>query len=371
MGEVKLLRPLRTFSPIEWHGRTAPSRDWLIEGVALRKTVCLFSGPGETGKSMLMQQLMTACAIGQPWLGMDVPRIRSFGIFAEDPQDEIWRRQEGISDHYQISHGDLEDMEMVSIDEVDDPCLYRPSKDAPAGRPTLLWSQITTHIHDTGVQLLVVDNVGAVFEANENYKEHVRPFIGMLIKLAREMNGCVLLVQHPGQAGELDGSAQSGSRSWRNSVRSQMILSRVPDEDKDNPSDERLLRFGKANYGRRRGGMRIEWRDGLFQPCTIADQRGGRLSQLDRIELRARLERALTTSIRAGEKFSMAKQSHVNVASVLLKDKSWGQFSWKEIMDECEAMLKEGKFNLVTIGPPSRLQILIRPASILYPGEPV
>lgn len=362
------LRPLATFSPIQWEGRIAPDPDWLIEDVVLRKTVALFSGPGETGKSMLMQQLMTACATEKPWLGMRVPNVRSFGLFAEDPQSVIWRRQEGINRHYCISHADLEDVEMMSIDEMDDPCLYRPTRDAQNGKPTRLWQQIVSKITEFGAQLVILDNVGAIFEANENYKEHVRPFIGLLIKLAREIDGAVVLIQHPGQAGENDGSAQSGSRSWRNSVRAQMILSRVPEEDPENPSDERVLRFGKANYGRRKAGMRIEWNDGLFVPCTLADQQGG-LTNLDRIELRAKVEQALRHGIARGNRYSMANGARNHIATELRRDKSWHRYAWGDINSACETMLAEGRIVLVDVKMDGHFKKCVRPLDVAYGGE--
>lgn len=369
MGELRqLLKPLPIFSPIDWQGRQAPERDWLIPGVVLKKTVCLFSGPGETGKSLIMQQLMTACALGKSWLGFDMPNVRSFGIFSEDPYEEVWRRQEGINGYYDAEHSDLGDMAMVHVEKLDDPCLYRPSKASPSGEPTRLLTQIGQRMRDNGDQLGILDNVGVLFQGNENYKEQVRPFIQYLIKLAYDIDGAIILLQHPAQAGETDGSGQSGSRVWRNSVRSMMLLGRVPDEDPENPSDERVLRFTKSNYGRRRKGMRIEWKEGLFVPCTIADEKGG-LSQFDRLELRGKIDRELVQRINAGDQFTLARNSPRNVAVTFHKDKVWHRYDKKEITAACEAMIAEGRLVQVEIGTGSRREVRVRPSSILYPSE--
>jgi RecA-family ATPase len=177
-----------------------------------------------------------------------------------------------------------------------------------------------------------------------------------------------MLLQHPAQAGETDGSGQSGSRVWRNSVRSMMLLGRVPDEDPEDPSDERVLRFTKANYGKRRKGMRIEWKDGLFVPCTIAAEKGG-LSQFDRLELRAKIERELIHRINSGEQFTLARNSPKNVAVQFHRDKSWHRYDKREIAESCDTMLKEGRLVQIETGPESRRDIRVRPASILYPSE--
>lgn len=369
MGEVVKLKPLRVVSPIIWEGRRAPERDWLIEGIVLKKTVSLFSGRGGIGKSLIMQQLMTACALGSEWLGMRVPAVRSFGLFAEDPHDEVWRRQEGISEHYRCRHGDLEDMNFMSVDEMDDPCLYRPTKAALAGEPTRLWNQVEHQVRESGSQLVVVDNVGAVFEGNENYKEHVRPFIGMLIRLARDIDGAIMLLQHPSMAGDASGSGESGSRMWRSTVRSQMILD-YPKEavDDDEPSDERIVRFGKNNYGRIRAPLRVEWKNGVFVPSTIAGQRGGRLDITALLELRAKIEIAVKRGMERGERYSLARGT-IHAASLLLKDKEWNVYSWSEIANACEGMVKDGKLVIVSVGTGVREKKLVRPLGVSYPGE--
>ena len=57
------------------------------------------------GKSLLMQQLMTAAATGKQWFDRSMPRCKTFGLFGEDPEDESWRRREDISRFYDVEHG--------------------------------------------------------------------------------------------------------------------------------------------------------------------------------------------------------------------------------------------------------------------------
>ena len=370
MPVAQILQPLRTISPIRWQGRQAPPRDWLIEGVVLRKTVSLFSGRGGVGKSLLMQQLMTAAALGRQWLDRQVPPVRTFGIFAEDPEDELWRRQEDICRFYDVEHGDLEDVELMSLDDLDNPSLYRVTKSEPNGAPTPLWFQIVNRIIDSGAQLVILDNAAAIFEANENFKEHVRPFIGLLIKLARDIDGAVILLQHPGKDGEADGSGLSGSRMWRNSVRSQMVLG-IPKEanDDEEPTDERVLKFGKANYGKRSATLRIEWRDGVFVPCTLAGQQGGSLTNFDLLGLRGKILTAMRKGIQRGERYSLVRQARNNVGAVLRQEREWHRYTWADIMGCCEAMVKDGRLILASVGTSARSVTLVRPADIAYSGE--
>jgi hypothetical protein len=53
---------------------------------------------------------MTCTSIGRSWLGIPTPRVESLGIFCEDPEDELHRRQADINRLYDCDFSDLEDM---------------------------------------------------------------------------------------------------------------------------------------------------------------------------------------------------------------------------------------------------------------------
>lgn len=369
-NNVLKLRPFKTISPIQWQGRRPPERDWLIEGVLLRKTVCLFAGAGALGKSLLMQQLMTACGTGQPWLGMRVPRCRTFAMFCEDPEEEVWRRQENICRHMDVDFADLEDVDFQTISQMEDPTLYKVMGKNDSGKSTWLWGNLVQHVMNIGAEIVIIDNANAVFEANENFKEHVKPFLHMLTKLARDINGGVILIQHPSQAGDVDRSAKAGSRAWYDTVRAQMIIE-YPKEfgPDDEPSDERILRFGKQNYGKRGKPMRIEWKDGVFVPCTLSAEQGGALSMFDFRELMAKIGIALRQGIDRGERFTIANGSPNHVGTILRREKAWQRYTWDEIRSACDSMMKDGRLVTVEVGPPSKRTVMIRPSDSRYPGE--
>lgn len=372
MAEVVPIKPLRTISPTRWTGKRAPEREWMIEGLCVRKTTCLFSGVGGIGKTLLAQQLMTACATSKTWLGHQVAHCRSFALFAEDPEEEVWRRQEGVGEHYQVSHGDLDDIDMMTLNELDSPVLYGVSKADPAGHMTRLWMQIESFVRERGHQLVVLDNVNAIFGGNANYPEQVRPFLQNLNRLARDIDGLVLLIQHPSASGEGDSLAQAGTRVWRNTVRAQIIMQIPKDEDEADPSDERIIRIGKNNYGKRAPPLRISWDKGVFIPVLMSQTKGGRLTQFDELELRAKIAIALRRMIPMGTSFSLAEKSRIHVASVLKKaGPEWNGYTWAEIRSAADGMFSAGQIVAVTVGTGHRSVVYVRPNDVTYPGEKV
>lgn len=64
-------------------------------------------GDGGLGKSLLAQQLQASTAPGTIWLGLPVEQIVSLGLYCEDGEDELWRRQCEINADYGIDHSAL------------------------------------------------------------------------------------------------------------------------------------------------------------------------------------------------------------------------------------------------------------------------
>lgn len=369
----QLLRPLRSINPGRWAGRKAPPRDWLIEGVCLRKTVCLFNGPGSAGKSLLMLQLQTAAALGIPWLGRDVKQCRSFGLYAEDPEDEVWRRFEDIARHYGVPLEDLsEEVELLCADLIDaGPALYKAARRDAVGFMTPLWSQIRRFCVDNGRQLVIIDNAAFCYQADRIDEGQVVHFMDQLKNLAVEIDGCVMILQHPSASGMETKSGEAGSRGWNNSARSRIFLTFPPemDDPENDPSDERVMRFMKANYGPRHKGLRIEWQDGVFVPVTISDQLGGRLATSQLIELNSLVFKAISDMFAAGERVNIERRAKNNVASILSKLPEWRPYAWAEILDSASYLVRVGRLAYPWLGPKSRRARALRPADQLFPGE--
>lgn len=372
-AKVQALRPFRFSRTSDWT-RKPPPRDWLIEGLALRKTVMVFNGSGAVGKSLLMQQLMTSCAIGGDFLGQRMPVVSSFGWFGEDPVDELERRAEDINHHYGIAPGDTEGrMTITAADEMDDPVLYHAATRASEGRPSQAWRNITGHVLKEGCQLVVLDNAALIFEGNANYPELVSPFMQECKHLAANMaggeGGLVVIIQHPSQEGENSGSGQAGARAWSNLARSRLLMSfpKEWDEDSEEICYERVLRTKKNNYGPRKGPLRVKWDQGVFIP--VAGRGHGRFSTSEWIEFCSQIVAWVRASVKRGDRLSLTNGAPDHLATRLAKDPAWKMYDRGEIESAAARLVDEGRLVLRDVGKGTRARRLLRTPDTTYPGE--
>lgn len=255
----------RSFSPGRWQDRRSTPYDWIVEGCFLRGTVAILSGDGGLGKSLLMQQLATAAATGRDWLGMATKPCKAYCIFCEDDGDELHRRQERINVHYGCEMGDLEGV-MYADRAGEDSVLIRFEKWGDKCATTPLFDTIRREVKGLGSQIVVLDTVADVFSGNEVDRNQPRRFIRELRRLAIEIQGVVILTQHPSAEGLASGSGKSGSTGWNNSARSRLYLT-VPKTKKDEepPPNQRLLKTMKNNASAPGGKIDLIWRDGVFE----------------------------------------------------------------------------------------------------------
>ncbi|WP_265026478.1 AAA family ATPase [Wolbachia endosymbiont (group A) of Bibio marci] len=67
----------------KWVG-SPPEKEFIIQDWLSIGNVSYLSGDYEVGKSLLVQQLMTAVATGKPWLSIDVKQVKTYALFCED-----------------------------------------------------------------------------------------------------------------------------------------------------------------------------------------------------------------------------------------------------------------------------------------------
>src|SRR3954469_7258114 len=106
--------PLHIINPVDLATQPVPRREWIVEDWLPIGCVAMNYGDGGTGKSLLAQQLMSATALGKPWCGLEVMPCRSFGLFCEDDEAELHRRQVDICGAIGANMIDLEAMRWVS-----------------------------------------------------------------------------------------------------------------------------------------------------------------------------------------------------------------------------------------------------------------
>lgn len=255
--------PVNWVEAASWDGKTPPPREWVIEGLVPKRTVTLLSGDGGVGKSLLAQQMMTSCVLGQDFLGMSAMPCRALGVFCEDEMAELQRRQRQICESLEIRESDLDGLSMASrVGEDNILCDFDRRTDE--ARPSPFFEQIRMRAMSTGAQIVLIDTVADTFGGNENVRPQVRAFVQMLSGLARDIDGAVIATAHPSAAGMATGSGYSGSTAWSNTVRSRIYLTRPEEEDEESDQDVRVLKVMKANYGRTGGKVRLKWSRGSF-----------------------------------------------------------------------------------------------------------
>lgn len=261
---------LRTLDPLTLIDKPVPERSWLVENWIPDRNVTMLGGDGGLGKSLLAMQLMTAAAIGRDWLGLGVKPCKALGLFCEDDEDEIHRRQAAINEHYGIGFGDLENLNWVVRPEQDSALVEFDREDRWINtdklKPTEFFQRFHDACQDFGAQLIVVDSLHDVFQGNENARGQARQFIHLLRGLAHDCEACVIVAAHPSLTGLTSGSGFSGSTAWNNAVRSRLYLT-IPeyDEDEDPDPDARVLARKKSNYSGRNDSLNLRWSEGVFE----------------------------------------------------------------------------------------------------------
>lgn len=370
VGNDFVLAPLRIIDPLSLIGKPIPSREWLWPDWIPMRAVTAFYGDGGTGKSLLSQQLMTCCAVGADFLGCTVRKCRVLGVFCEDDEDELHRRQASINQAMGLGFGDLEHMHWIS--RVGEENLLMTFAADGRGEVTPLYHQIVTAAKLQGVELVVIDTAADTFGGNENIRVQVRQFISALNRLALEINGAVMLLAHPSQSGRSTGSGDGGSTAWNNSVRSRLYLQRPVEEGSTTPvdPDARLLSRLKANYARTGDKVNLRWKNGAFEGdgAPLADERQG--GGVDRLY---RAQKAFIDGLRELTSKGMRGNSYKGQATYLPKQiKSFtaaaDDFSVDELERAMSFLMREGRIRSVEEGPKSRRRSFIKEVAPDLPG---
>jgi RecA-family ATPase len=266
--------PMVIVDPRTLEGKPVPERRWIVPGwLPFGYTTALY-GDGGTGKTLLAQQLMTSCATGVPWLGMSTMPCPVFGLFCEDDEDELHRRQDAINAHCGINFSDLGNMRWVSGVGADN---FLVSFDYERMIRLPRFEELTKAALDFQARLVIVDTAADTFGGNENDRSQVRQYVGAgLNRLARALDGgrggAVLLNAHPSRFGMSGlGDGDGASTAWSNTVRSRLSLVRPKDDGETKAdSDERILSRKKANYASIGTEIRLRWQRGVLAPVQPA-----------------------------------------------------------------------------------------------------
>lgn len=303
--------------PKDWMGHNAPARRFIIPGWLVRGHAGLLSGMEGVGKSLIAQQMLTCAAIGRPFLGLEIEKVRAVYITCEDSQDELWRRQESINAALGITMEDLAGkLLLVSLCGELGNELGTFSADGVL-TPSKRYRQIAKRILDFGAELVVLDNAAHMFAGNENARHDVAAFLGLIERLSQQMDGAVLLLAHPNKQhaqGNKQGNEYSGSTGWSAHVRNRLFLDYVSETEEGLPvdDDERVLRKSKANYGKRGEEIYFRWHDWAF--VKPEEMGAGVSAEISRIAVDSEINERFLACLRVRTKQRRAVSEKVSSA---------------------------------------------------------
>lgn len=339
--------PLNLINPAVWQGQPVPDRQWYIPDLVPMRQVTLLYGDGGVGKSLLALQIAAAGALSVETLDLEPWAGRVLYLGAEDEAEEFQRRLSSILKAHNKSFDDLQLFRLLSLADAD-ALLSVPDKSGNM-QPTPLWLDLAEYAAEFKPKLIVLDTVADLFAGDEIKRGQARQFVGMLRKLAIEIDCAIILLAHPSVSGMTSGTGTSGSTGWSNSARSRLYLTRG--EKSDDP-DMRILKTMKANYGTVGGEIKLRWKDGAFALDDGKPSPGS-------VMLAAKAERVVREAIsamsRSGER--VAKTKGINYAPKVISERPEAKgISVKTLEAAMQTLFSNGELKIVMEGPPSKLR---------------
>ena len=227
---------------IRWQGAAPPEVMFAIADLVPAGMVSLLGANGGAGKTLLMQTAATCVAANIPFLGKGIKSGRAAGIFAEDPDAVLHRRQHLINEHYNLSYRQLEGRLFINSYFGNDICLWRDR------RPTEILQAFENQLKEIAdLSLVLLDNVALLFDGNESDRIEVTGFVAALNGMAARLNCGVILSTHGSKSQDGTGlRATSGSTAWQNASRSVMHIEPANGEQ---PSRLTLIKTNHAKTG--------------------------------------------------------------------------------------------------------------------------
>jgi RecA-family ATPase len=258
-----------------WEGQPVPLLREAVPGVIPAANVCIASGHGGAGKTLLLMQLCAATVLGRGWLNYMPEPGPAMMVCCEDDEGELHRRLARIAAHYGASFRELRELYLICL-AGQDAVLGAPDRTGII-KPTPLFSRIRNAAIAIRPRTIVLDNAADIYAGNENERGMVRQFITMLRGLAIESGAAVILTLHPSLTGINSGTGISGNTAWFNSVRAQLYLKPAETADGGHvDKDLRELEARKNNYGPLAETTMLRWRDGVF----VVEGKAGGLDKL-------------------------------------------------------------------------------------------
>jgi putative DNA primase/helicase len=224
------LPPPRVICPTIFEGRTPPPRRWVAPQWIPYEVVTGLYGDGGVGKTLLAQQLQTGTSLGSSWVGLPVEQVASLGVYCENGENDLWRRQEDINVTYATDNAALSLKHWMPRLGEDNILMTFTHKGV--GELTTFHRHVLEAALDLKARLVIIDTASDTFGGNENDRGQVRQFVQRALgQIALRIDGALVCCAHPSRAGLSSGEGDSGSTGWSNAFRSRAYLNR-PKEKK-------------------------------------------------------------------------------------------------------------------------------------------
>ena len=339
--------------PIDWadlENKPIPKREWVCRDWIGYYPI-LFSGKGSAGKSLLIQQWASSIALGRTFIGEIAQPKRVLYWACEEEQDELHRRQIGFSRHMRQPLSAFRDFMAVPRLGCEN-TLYTTEYGRPMWTPMI--ELLRQQVNDFMADVLILDNIGHVFGANENARHDVTAFINGLYGLVCGRKFSLILIGHPAKS---EGSEFAGSGAWENAVRMRWYLGdslpgekrSVDDESDIDPNSQlRFLCKRKTNYSAQ-DYVRFVLDDGVFKPEEIDPDTTGVYGQLRRRKATVTVVDGIKTLAGMGKHCSEAKGQNY-LPALLAEFGLLNNCTRGEVADAMRHLMTEGKLKREVVG---------------------
>ena len=236
-----------------------PAQRWAVEDFYPAKEVSLLTGEGEIGKTTMLQQLQVSSALGQSWLGMEVTKGPTLGIFCEDGEPQLWRRFKNALTSHGADWGDAEGKMFWTAlrSSKVDTTLFHFDGDGGVefGEGYGLLVTLMDMV-EPSPSICILDSLYDFFPYNINDPALAKAFVKALGSLGQKRNCAFIINSHPTKSGIDEGTGQHGARTWHNAVRGRAY---IEVKDKTDPDSPRIVNHMKNSYGPKRKPFAVRY----------------------------------------------------------------------------------------------------------------
>lgn len=343
-------KPLTFVDPTTWQDKPVPEREWFVPDRIPAAQVTLFSGDGAAGKTTIALDLAVACVCGGQWLGALIARPGPAIVYTgEEEEREAHFRLAQVLRERGLTFADLKGRLHLKCMPGEDSTFGELRGNEIAGTP--LWQSLERAIEEIRPSFVMIEAATDVFGGDERNRRHASQFVRLLRRPAIKTRAALMLLSHPSQSGRREGTGESGSTQWHNSVRSRLYLKSLTDTgDGGSYSAERVLEFKKLNQGPLSDPIKLRWKEGVYVPI-------GTPSTTERAAAEASVDDAFLSCLDTAAAQGLVV-SHAEARNYAPKHfEGWAQakgFRKDALGLALKRLLSAGRVRVVTDGPPSR-----------------